>query len=194
MMHQLNLPQPSSNLLSRIKILSEDYVIKNGSKSWFDKTQDNKINCAAGDFFRDKIVDDLGESEYFSYFDDPFMSSIGILQNTHPELGIAHVPPHIDRERPLAILFVIEQGGENTLTSFYETPHELYTPEKTVMVKYTDFTKQKSIRTNKNSWYLLDVRRYHSVDNIENKRILFSLNFKISLEIFEKKYKNLFLD
>ncbi len=190
----INLPKPSNRTMAYINYFTQQNLQKklNNSKEWFNTTQKQKINCASGYLVPDKIITSLSHEEYVNFFpDENFDISIGILQNVSINEPLAFVPPHIDRGRTLGLMFIVETGGIDTTTTFYRTTHDEYTPQQTVMVDYNDLESVYSIKTLKDQWYLIDVQQFHSVENIETHRILYSINFYgITYSKFKEKYKN----
>ncbi len=194
MMIPINLPKPSSNAMAYINYFTQKNLQKklNNSKDWFNSTQKEKINCASGYLVPDKIITSLSYEEYIKFFpDEKFDMSIGILQNISINEPLAFIPPHIDKGRTLGAMFVVDTGGINTTTTFYKSPSDGYTPQQTLMVDYNELESTYSIKTLKDQWYLIDVQQFHSVENIETHRILYSINFYgITYSQFKEKYKN----
>jgi hypothetical protein len=192
MMQELsNLPKPSEKIINHITNFYNNNKPNNASSKWFSKTQNKSINCAEGKFFVDPNLTILAYLEFYSIISDKFRPDIGILQNIFPERGPCFVPPHIDKYRSTALLFAIETGGTECTTSCYKTKHDLYIPNETIMVDYDSVEIISTTRTKPMTWYALNVQAYHSVENITDVRLLFSLSIpSLPYDLFLKKYNH----
>jgi hypothetical protein len=95
-------------------------------------------------------------------------------------------PPHKDQGRKKALNFIVEIGGENVTTDFW-VPKAQYSKHKLLpqtVIPYERIDRISSLKMEKHNWYLLDVQKIHSVENIETgkSRIVIS----VSSDNFEK--------
>jgi hypothetical protein len=110
-------------------------------------------------------------------------------RNNKPSTHIVHS----DIKRKMALNYVIEPGGDNVITSWYqERGKDLYRSKNgsknmqsdSGKVDYNNLEILESAVFQKNKWYALDVETLHDVDNITSIRKSISIGFmnKIYLE------------
>lgn len=177
MIYQLNLPQPSVELVAEITKIVNNTKLSADGKQWLD--QQNSIdNSAEHLFFTNDVVDRLVDQEFGNFFYQPIVALIGVMKNTHSEC--AKQPPHIDRGRALAINYYIELGGDQVETTFYNITEEVNLA-KSMNFTYQEVQNQKigSVIFNERSWYAFNVCQCHSVENIKTTRYFFSICFKV---------------
>jgi hypothetical protein len=89
--------------------------------------------------------------------------------------------PHVDLMRQTAYNYVIDTGGDNVETVFYEPKPEFAHLEITprTCIPYDRIQKVNSVICQQNEWYKLDVTNIHSVENIDNTKR--RLNLSLSL-------------
>jgi len=195
MISLLNLPKPSDNLMSMIVSHLDTLQFSNGSKKYYDLTQDGKVNCSEGQIFEcPSTITKQMYREFYPHIRMKFLPTVGIFKNTDPT-KLAYLPPHIDATRKLVLNYVISEGGKNTLTSMYKMNCSKPTlPRDIQMISYENLDLSFSVKTLKNNWYATDVQNYHSVDNIETQRIILTISFNdINYSYFKENYKYLFL-
>lgn len=103
---------------------------------------------------------------------------------------------HSDIDRKFALNYMLELGGENVITSWYqETDKPLRRTKSsggkqadTGSVNYSDLELLDSVVLKLNTWYLIATDILHDVDNIVDERASISISFK-SIEIL--KYLNI---
>ena len=192
----LNLPKPSDDLLTTIIQHIDTLQINNDAKKYYDHTQNGNINCSEGQIFllpRSIYISVL--KEFYPYIKNRFDASIGIFKNTNTT-KLSYLPPHIDSTRTLTLNYIINEGGENTLTTMYKMCSPKLTKAHDIqMIPYKNLEVEFSVKTVKGNWYVTDVQNYHSVDNIETQRIILSISFSyINYSYFKTKYSNLIVN
>ena len=76
----------------------------------------------------------------------------------------------------------------------YKTTIPKVTKSTIQMETYENLEIDFAVKTNANTWYVMDIQNYHSVDNIENQRVILSISFNnINYDYFKNKYEHLFL-
>jgi len=99
--------------------------------------------------------------------------------------------PHTDRDRAIGLNFCIKPGGPDVTTIFYKERANLNI-KNAPYKSYDDLTVASVNQLNDKKWVALDTHCYHSVENIADERILFSLGVReISLSRFKSIYPNL---
>lgn len=189
-LYNVSLPPPSQELIAA--------TVRKGATLSVDlsvyemvKQSNPNINCAACIYFNSDEMYDLCKKEFGSYFDEEFFPT-GIRMPNLDRNTTASYPPHYDGIRLTSLNFVIDSGGSNVLTKFYESTGSyddlqgwMMPYEKEVPISETVF--QKGI------WYGLDVKRTHSVDNIETERVSIAWSFSnITIHDLVAKYPDLF--
>ena len=99
---------------------------------------------------------------------------------------------HSDIRRFAALNYIVDTGGENVITSWYQEKNKPLKRNKTIskqqsdegFVDYNNLEILDSVKFEKNKWYLIDVSVLHDVDNIETfrKSITISIRKKDDLD------------
>jgi hypothetical protein len=192
MISLLNLPKPSDNLMSMIVSHLDTLKFSNNAKTYYDLTQQGKVNCCEGQIFQcSPLITMQMYKEFYPHIKMKFLTTIGIFKNTDLT-KLAYLPPHIDATRKLVLNYVIDEGGKNTLTSMYKMNCSKSTlPRDIQMISYENLDLSFSVKTLKDNWYATDVQNYHSVDNIETQRVILTISFSdINYSYFKNKYNN----
>jgi len=171
--YQLDLPTPNKQLLEMVTKFVRTIELDSSSKEWLDQFHHNKINSALHRFATDQEITDSLKNQYSDFFPDfEFRSIVGIMKSANG--NPACQPPHIDRQRALAINYYIDLGGEQVTTSFYDFNDEVQ-PDASSNFQYTDYKKLGHCVFEKNRWYAYNVSQCHSVENITGTRYFLSI-------------------
>jgi hypothetical protein len=89
---------------------------------------------------------------------------------TYP--GLARCGAHIDRTRNYTLLYLLETGGDNHETVFYQEQDvdELYRPHGYHVDDYGKLTRIAGAKLQVGRWHLLQARILHSIENISRGR------------------------
>ena len=169
MIIELNLPLPSAEIISTAKSLVNTLTVKD--KSDIDAIYSPSVS-AHNWFFRANALDDLVNKQYSSiFYKHRLFSVIGIMRPDDNAIVSCH-PPHIDRDRLLAINYYIETGG-NVKTVFYDRVGK--PAPRTTWVSYNQalIVSEHTLRNDR--WYAFDTSRAHSVEGIVSERFLMSI-------------------
>jgi hypothetical protein len=80
--------------------------------------------------------------------------------------------PHMDRTRFYTLQYVIETGGSDVDTVFYEAASERLQVEARMRFGcYDDLKEINRFCAAKHTWWMLDGRQIHSVENIQTDRV-----------------------
>lgn len=175
-MLELNLPVPSNNLLNYIKNFSLIFPINEINISRKEKFEDYNfnLNIAMASHPTTDILHELVANEYgtfFSLHNTEFKVNCLLMQNYGTELCC--VPPHTDIGRTVAINYVIVNGGTDVETTFYNQ----YSDDPAgVTASYANLEKVNGYKLNDHKWYSFDARQYHSVDKIQDTRLVLSIS------------------
>jgi len=102
---------------------------------------------------------------------------INLIMNLEKGVRPAVAPPHIDSYRAkFCANFIIQSGGDNVLTSWYIEKQRQHYENFFWGEDEVNYTPdiQKCFPTNK--WYWMESWRPHSVENIEDVRIIISVS------------------
>jgi hypothetical protein len=115
-------------------------------------------------------------------------SNLGIIRKqvtkTLNEVG-THIV-HSDMKRMFGLNYLLELGGDNVLTTWYQEKNKpLHRYKNKIgqqsddgIVKYDDLEILTSIKFEKHKWCLIVTDILHDVDNITNERSAISISFK----------------
>jgi hypothetical protein len=85
--------------------------------------------------------------------------------------GPTTVGPHSDRKRNIRLLYIIDTGGPEVDTVFWqEADKPLHREPATVACSYQDLTEVGRYRLAAGDWALIDTTVIHSVENIQGLR------------------------
>lgn len=193
---KINLPSPSAAIRKEIFRIVESSPLEMSLKSKHDSIQNYTVNSVSRKFIEtDSIFNDLVQSEYSRYFDEPFSPAVGIITNTDVNT-IACWPPHSDRVRIFALNFYLTEGGQRVETIMYDHHDDYISGIGTGKIyNYSDLKVEKTYHLKLNQWYALNVRQAHSIENIETQRIIFTISFHdFNYFDFVKKYSNFIIE
>ncbi len=190
MSSHLNLPPPNIKyIISILDLLSTTNPVYEQNRQRHIALANNTLNIARCEYYFHRSIDLYTKSVYQPFFDEPVIPLVIKLVNTDTSKPGFYLP-HADQKRLTSLNFYIEPGGPNVTTSFYE--EEGLFDRKGFVKPYEEVTLKSRENFNDQAWYLLDVNRYHSVENIENTRIVFALSFEhLTMTAFQEKYKHL---
>ena len=87
-----------------------------------------------------------------------------------------HNHPHTDRTRNWVLIYLLEAGGDDHRTVFYESADQVYTPGQ-LWPDYEGLTEVASAKLPLNKWAFLSSHHPHSVENIPGCRIAIQVGF-----------------
>jgi len=192
---KLNLPGPSDRIKDAIYRIADSSSYELELKKTHDKVQNYTVNSVSRKFVEDDSeFNQLVKDEYSKYFNETIHPAVGIVTNLKSS-EVSCWPPHSDRVRIFALNFYLDEGGEHVETVMYNT-HDNYIagPGTGKIYNYNDLEIDKIYHLKINQWYGLNVRQVHSIENIESRRIIFTISFHdFTFFDFIEKYKNLLI-
>lgn len=179
-----NLEKPCARITDIVMQVAEKCSINQESLAWHQSIQADGLNIVSGTFVSNRKLS-LEVQKQYSNLKFPVTPMIGVLENvdTNHE-RLACYPPHSDRIRCVAINYYLDLGGKKVETVFYDRIDDHNDAAGGHVVRYDSVKKISSCITTDNAWYCFNARRYHSVENIESKRIILSLSFRMRYETF----------
>ena len=193
----LNLPKLPEEIEQEIVRISDNIPPDESGRKWIEEFHDNEIQAVSHVYGRANNIlgqelQDTIQQIYGKFFDDKLFAIVGKLDNTQG-YRYAVSPPHCDRARYVAVNYIIKSGGDHVLTCLYNERRSNDDLTAAENIKYNQLTLNCKVCLPEREWHSYNVQYAHSVENIENTRILFSL-FPVSnpdFETFQKKYKDL---
>ena len=195
MPYKFNLPQPDLTILSEIldycNSLPEDPIFNTRALNYSDNHLINVAKCA---YFHNEKIQEYTEKTYQQYFKDKifgiFVNLINLNLNT-----VSTYPPHTDGGgRTISINRCIQIGGPDVRTRIYKQESD-YKTNGLMSTKEEQFDLLGEYQFNDESWYQFCPQNYHSVHNIVDHRILYSICFQnIREPEFIEKHKHLIIE
>lgn len=193
MNEKINLPQPSYSIIDYIRNIStrtNDEANYQKSKSFHQQNNPTRI-CAGCFYQQDSVLDYLVRKEFQHMFDEDFVVQLLRFRNFSENESSVY-PPHTDIGKLLNLNYIIDTGGDNVRTIFYSKEED--GPDKLLgqLEHYENLTPIKHFIAHPKEWHAIDVKRFHSLDNIVSTRTILCLGFKsISFSDFKSKYNKL---
>ena len=110
------------------------------------------------------------------------------IEVTWSTTGLDSIGVHTDRGRNYALMYLLDQGGSNCVSTVYQEEGFPVIRERATHVHDRGSLKIiHSYIAEKNRWYILDTRVLHTVDNIEKFRIAIQCSYD-DVSHFEKVF------
>lgn len=126
----------------------------------------------SGDVSFLQIPDDLLDELTKFYGDNPFFTNgYFALQLNY---NINTFPPHIDVHRSITRMYILQQGGDNAVTSWFSPLDEFKHLEYNYPVNFIDYDRLSRVHStvlDADCWYDLTVSKIHGVENLTDHRI-----------------------
>jgi hypothetical protein len=173
----LNLPEDQL----RSQALSEDFSVppavdpNSTSEAYSERVlQDHQYRAKSGYFFSRFLP-----SNATAWAKENISSTVQDIRFTFTTPGRDRIGPHIDRTRDYTLIYLLADGGRDHETVFYKKLNdtEIIRPRFDYENDYQQLTKIGSIKIPLHTWYLLNARVLHSVENIPNSRIAIQVSF-----------------
>lgn len=169
----LDLPKLPEEIITKVRLFANQLGFSN-NRDVFNQCHNYKINSVNYDFNQFTEIDDEINQLYGNYFNEKLYSIVGVMRNVTN--NISEFPPHCDRYRKTAINFLIDNGGENVVTRFYDFERSDNDDlSKGENLKYSQINFVSEHKLEPKNWYAFNVQKCHSVNNIESTRLLFGL-------------------
>ena len=192
----LNLPQLPDKIYNKLVEICYSTVLNEQSRLWTHDFHRGELVVAGHEggivVPDDLLVKDL-DLLYKDYFPgEELLFTTGRISNVVGQKSIS--PPHCDRKRKLAINYLLKTGGSQVSTCFYKERRSTPTLDAAENRYYKDLTFDFLEVIPEKIWHCYDVQTFHSVNDVETDRFLFSIILRTtnpSIEEFSLKYKNL---
>jgi len=102
----------------------------------------------------------------------------------HGDQNQGTILPHTDQTRALSLLYLLDPGGPNVRTEFWqEKNYSIHREMKTLVGDYSLLKLLKSVQWPLKTWILLNTNILHSVEQMTAKRVHFQVSLAADLSI-----------
>ena len=175
----LNLPALSDSMFTVVKEFANSIEPDRAGQEWIQNFHNNQIHAVSHvygkphAFLSQELQQELNQI-YYPYFQQSIMAIVAKFENL--DLGIpAQSPPHCDRYRQTAINYIIQTGGPEVRTCFYQQSRRVQDLSQAENAQYHELDLESCQVIPERTWHVYDVQKYHSVENILTSRLIFSL-------------------
>lgn len=182
---QLQLPKIPEELETKIiklPTLGVEPVSVARDKSYYDRIlTKNENSYKSNRTFRYPLAH---VPEVKTWIDHNIMRSwheadVNMINRESPSLG-----PHCDLGVSHRLLYLLETGGENVETVWWqELGKNIYPDLGHWVADYNQLVELERISLKKRQWYLIDTRVLHSVENLETDRVAIQISMKSCQEL-----------
>lgn len=142
---------------------------------------------------QNQMIDDI----YGPYFKSKCRGMFALMKNRYPG-SVSHTPIHTDRGRNIAVNWILETGGTEVMTTFYNKErrqHPVY-HKRATNYRIDQVEQEYSVKLPKETWIAFNVQKVHSVENISTTRKMFSIIIEDnpSWYDFPTKYSNIIIN
>jgi len=195
----LDLPKLPVSVEQVLLATCESIPLKEQDRQWVNDFHKDQLPNAAHAYGRqtapiDQDVQCFIKDYYKNYFEEDLIMFVGLLKNV---IGVPSIsPPHCDRARHMSINYILSAGGNNVLTCFYTNTREIWDLSSAENKYYKDCTLDYKVKFPEKVWHAYNVQNYHSVENIEQSRCIFSILLagNPTYEQFQNSHKGLIFD
>jgi hypothetical protein len=175
----LNLPALSNRLIDTLTDIALSFPYDLEGKLWLENFHKNKYQIVSqvygrGNTFMTPELQQEINDLYSPYFNQPVLGVLGNLSNAEKN-GESVCPPHCDRYRKMAINCILQTGGDNVKTCFYNEARNSDNLEEAANELYDNVTLDFEIQLPAQTWHAYDVQHFHSVNGVTATRVIFSL-------------------
>jgi hypothetical protein len=193
----LNLPPLSTEISDQLTKFAMAIPPDSEGQKWLEEFHSNEIHSISVAYGRVPIPDQLQQeirNIYSVFFGEEVKAVVANLSNTYGD-RLAESPPHCDRARKVSINYILQTGGDNVRTCFFNEKRKGTDLTAAENLTYDQLTRNFDVCLPYNTWHSFDVQTYHSVENIESTRVLFSLILPSNPDFitFKEKYKDIII-
>lgn len=199
-LYYLNLPLIPDDLKDTLIRAADSIPPDEPGRQWVEHFHNNQVRAASHVYGRDNTIlpqeiQNKIQQIYGPYFNNTkIIGMVGKFENTYGD-GVVECPPHCDRWRNFSINYLLKSGGSDVQTVFYNEYRQIKPMSEAENGLHKNLTIDFKICIPEEVWHSYDVQNYHSVENLENSRLMFSLvlvnnpTFKEFKEQFESKFQ-----
>lgn len=188
---QYNYPAIPQDLKNDLINYAKEHAVNHLSErsyGWFNNTDINDLSYISSTDEYEKLYGKSGPVVFLSIPENLDSQIRNIYKNTpsmqkgffmlQVNYDINTFPPHIDMVRNITRMYLLQAGGENVETSWYEPKDEYKHLQYKHPVNFIDnsrLNKIYSANLSTDVWYDLTVSKIHGVTNLEDYRISLAL-------------------
>jgi len=195
--YQIDLPRLPYSLASELKDLAKSITVSNEKREWLQNFHNCSETIAYQEYGTDITqisleVQNSLKNILCKYFpNEKIHYTLGKIEAVANTISIT--PPHCDRGRFLACNFILQTGGDDVKTVFYNYERNEDNLQTAINLKENDLEPRSSAVFEPNCWYVFNAQQAHGVKNITGSRYLLSILFESNIKYkeFVTKYKHL---
>ena len=192
--YQLVLPKLPNDLENELTNQAASIQISEQKRKWLEDFHDNEFIVGGQEYgtvnttINSTLKKRLDESYKQFFPDEDIDYTLGKM--TAHNSKISTIPPHCDRGRQLACNYLLDTGGTNVQTVFYNYTRDDDELNSAVNIRKFDLVSESSIVMKSKTWYIFNAQQAHGVENLSGSRLILSISFgtNIRLKDFVKKY------
>jgi hypothetical protein len=194
---ELKLPALPENIKQRAVAIAMAITPDHPGRTWLEQFHGHTIRAVESAYAKpwESITQDIQmqlNHLYNKYFDSGVVGFVVRFENPYTDTT-AQSPPHCDSLRSVAINYLIKAGGSNVLTCFYKQKRTNQDLTQAENVRYQNLQLDSKVMIKENTWVAFDPQTVHSVENVENTRIFFTIMLEQSMNFqeFTTRYSEL---
>lgn len=172
-MYYVNLPILSSSIKEEINAQANTMALLPEHYSGSIYKDRNCCYTEIQEFTNNKAIEDL----LLPILKKTFESFVLVCRNNNLNYP-SEFPPHFDDSRALSLNYLIETGGNNVQTSFYDLERPVDDIELIKKnIPHEGLVKTSKYILQKDKWNLSNTQICHSVENISTTRVILFIMF-----------------
>lgn len=183
-MFKINLPIPNDELIAMIH---KDLQL---AKSTYESPIYKREGEVDFIYFHGESSK-IGITEYQSFFDED-INFTGMLFKPDDRTISSSLAPHPDTGRLTGLNFILDTGGSNVVTTWYNKTNPDLTYKEWAKEINDTLVPWSSYKYEPDTWYAMDSSRFHSVKNITSDRLILTISLRdLKFTDFLLKYRHL---
>ena len=195
--YQLVLPKLPNDLENELTNQAASIQISEQKRKWLEDFHDNEFIVGGQEYgtvnttINPTLKKRLDESYKQFFSDEDIDYTLGKM--TAHNLKISTIPPHCDRGRQLACNYLLDTGGTNVQTVFYNYTRDDDELASSLNIRKFNLVSESGIVMKPKTWYIFNAQQAHGVENLSGSRLILSISFgtNIRLKDFVEKYSTM---
>ena len=156
------LPKIPNSLIAKAISLYQD-------KDEIVSYRPNQYNLPNKEFPRFPVSNDFVDWIRTNITDKCHAIDIAVTGSSKPEINT--MQPHTDRDREYTLMYLLQSGGDDHRTVFYEHKNKELVLKRQMNFVFEDLVEVDSIQIPLKTWTILNAQTIHGVKNIPGRRI-----------------------
>jgi hypothetical protein len=180
--YQIDLPHPPQHIIDQARACIDTIdlePVKNKANAFGPEYTQRKVRINDLTYITryQKKYEIQGWQQWCRENIDPDCFHSGVAVNDGPS---AYHGPHADAGRTWALFYLVESGGPDSTTSWWQHPEHPLVLDESLYPKaawdYDDLRLVARARFQQSQWYMFNGRVLHSVENVAGRRISLQTN------------------